>query len=95
MKAKLKHKIGDHVVITDNNSEHGFETGEEVIITKLFPDEACPYFTAANEAGDWWAINDDECERLPNRNLISTIKMILCAVIGGAIGVFIGYLIFH
>ena len=51
-----KHKVGDVLVVVDNQSGHGFAKGELVEITVIFDD----HYTATDSTGEWWAVIDED-----------------------------------
>jgi hypothetical protein len=62
----LKFSVGDHVRITANKNFHGFEIGEEVVITKVVDDS---YYNGRGVGGKGtvWAFEDHECEAVEKK----------------------------
>jgi nicotinamide phosphoribosyltransferase len=68
----LKMKIGDKAIVTQNNSLHGFEIGEEVQVISLFTKVANPYYTCMNNLGETWCLGDNELK--PENVILGTVK---------------------
>jgi hypothetical protein len=56
----LKYKVGDTVVITGNNSSHGFDIGSDVVIWKIIGG-SYSWYVGRDEADNIWYFDDSEC----------------------------------
>jgi hypothetical protein len=62
--AAKKFKVGSKVRIIDNISNHGFDKGDIVSITKIFEDSTGGDHYRADSKEDFWYVVDEELEEV-------------------------------